>query len=706
MSEEPLFINRELSWLNFNRRVLEEALDETNPALERVKFLAICSTNLDEFFEVRVAGVMERVDAGLPSEVPEVGLTPKEELDAIRKDAGRFNEEMHRAWTQTLIPALEKAGIRFPSIRTLAPEQQQWLREYFQREVFPVLTPLAVDPAHPFPSLLNKSLNLAAVLQDPRKPQVKRMAVVQVPRVLSRLVRLPEATGQNAFVLMADLVREHLDLLFPGFQVLHATAFRVTRDGNLDVDEAESENLLVTIERELRKRRRGEPVRLEIAREAHPEVIERFLDAFGLEPDDVYFCDGPVNLGRLMELYRTVDNPALKDPPYAPRKLATWGSPEAMFAALREGDLLLHHPYDSFHTVEEFVRYAAADPRVLALKMTIYRAGEDSSIVADLIRAAENRKQVTVVVELKARFDEEANIRWARRMEQAGVHVVYGIVGLKTHAKVCLVIRREEDGIRRYCHLGTGNYNAASARVYTDFALMTAQDALCQDVADLFNMITGYAQVPVMRRLVAAPFAFRSRLTQWIEREIKNAQAGRKAAILAKMNGLADPQTVRLLYRASQAGVRVRLCVRGICTLRPGVPGLSENIQVVSIVDRFLEHSRIFFFENGGEGEVWLASADWMVRNLDYRVEAVFPVLDPALKKRVIQDILQVTFEDNVKAREILPDGGFRRVARAPEAAPVRSQAVFLEQAQKARHAHEQEEQKKLGRRRRTAPSG
>ena len=684
--DKSLFINRELSWLNFNRRVLEEAMDETNPVLERVKFLAIASTNLDEFFEVRVAGTMERVHAGLPSDFID-GLSPREELEAVRREAHAFHADLHRCWLDHVLPALAKAGIQVQPIAALNQDQRAWLRGFFHREVYPVLTPLAVDPAHPFPSLLNKSLNLAVVLHDAHRPNQRRVAVVQVPRVLSRLVRLPDPGPAVVFVLMADLVKEHLDALFPGYQVLQVSAFRVTRDANLEVDEAESEDLLVAIERELRKRRRGEPVRLEISRDAPLDVLERFLDAFQLEPDDVYACDGPVNLGRMMEMFRTLDAPALKEPIFVPRKPVHWQTPDEMFAALREKDFLLHHPYESFATVEDFIHFSAIDPRVLAIKMTIYRTGEDSTILADLIRAAENRKQVTVVVEIKARFDEEANIRWAKRMELAGVHVVYGIVGLKTHAKAAMAIRREEEGLRRYCHLGTGNYNSVTSRVYTDLGLLTARDALCQDVADLFNMITGYAQGQQMRHLVVAPFAFRTKLLGWIDREAKNAAAGKKARILAKMNGLADPAVIRALYKASQAGVQIRLCVRGTCCLRPGVPGLSDNIRVISIVDRFLEHSRIYYFENENTPEVYIGSGDWMMRNLDFRVEAICPIEDPQIKRRVVDEILMTSLEDDVKAREILPDGGFRRVVRDPARKPVRSQAVFLELAMQRKEA-------------------
>ena len=698
--DQSLFVNRELSWLGFNRRVLEEAEDETNPVLERIKFLAIASTNLDEFFEVRVAGTKERADAGLPSEGPG-SMGAREELELVRKEAALFTAAMHRCWREKLLPALANSGIQvLTSLKNLEPATQNTLREHFRKEVYPVLTPLAVDPAHPFPALLNKSLNLAVLLQDPIRAQARKIAVVQVPRVLPRFVRVADPKG-HVFVNMSDLVREHLDALFPGFQVLHACPFRVTRDANIDVDEAEGENLLVSIELGLRKRRRGEPVRLEIGTDAHPEVLERFLEAFGLDPEDVYYCEGPVNLGRLMEIYRTLDLPALKDPLFVPRKATIWQVADAMFADIREGDILLHHPYDSFSTVEDFVRLAASDPKVLAIKQTIYRTSEDSTLVADLIRAAENRKQVTVVVELKARFDEEANIRQARRMEQAGIHVVYGIVGLKTHAKLVLVVRRDDDGLRHYCHLGTGNYNSNTARVYTDLGLLTAREALCKDTADLFNMITGYAQAPVMRHLVAAPFSFRSKLLGWIARETQNAQAGKPARIQAKMNGLSDPEVILALYKASQAGVKIELVVRSICCLKPGVPGLSENIRVVSIVDRFLEHSRIYCFENGGQPEVYLASADWMQRNLDYRVEAIFGVEDAALKKRITEEILATHLRDNVKAREILPDGGFRRIEVTDPAAPrLRSQLHFVALSA-AKPAREQQPPQKGARRRR-----
>ncbi len=682
-SQDP-FLNRELSWLQFNRRVLEEAMDPTNPVLERVKFLAITSTNLDEFFEVRVAGTMELVEAGLPGENPG-SLTPREELALVRQEAARFYRDMHRCWRDQLVPELGRHGIAILESAQMTDRQRAWCLDYFRREVLPVLTPLAVDPAHPFPSLLNKSLNVAVLLGDKRRgAQVHRIAVVQVPRVLARFVRLPDEGTQHLYVLMADLIRAHIAMLFPGLDVLHVCSFRVTRDGNLDLDEEESEDLLAAVEKELVKRRRGEPVRLEV-RTPHPELLARFLEAFSLEPEDVYVCEGPVNLGRLMELYRTEDGAGLKDPLFVPIRTTDWATADAMFAQIRSGDLLLHHPYESFATVEEFVRHAARDPRVLAIKQTIYRAGEDSPIVEELILAAQNRKQVTVVVELQARFDEEANIRWAKRLERAGVHVVYGIVGLKTHAKAMLVVRREEDGLRRYCHVGTGNYNPATARIYTDLGLLTAREDLCQDVADLFNMITGYARVPSLAQLVVAPFELRTRLLGWIERESAHARAGKPARILAKMNALQDEGVIRALYAASAAGVTIDLVIRGICCLRPGVPGLSERITVVSIVDRFLEHSRIFYFENDGQPEVWIASADWMKRNLDRRIESAIPILDPALRRRVVEQVLGYSLRDNVKSRRLLPDGTHERVRPAAGEPEFRSQIASIELARRDR---------------------
>ena len=680
LDRTTLFVNREQSWLAFNRRVLEEAQDPTNPLLERVKFLAIASTNLDEFFEIRVAGVMELVDAGLQGENPD-GIKPQDELERVRADARAFTTAMQRTWREMLLPELTKAGIEFREVRQLGASHLKWLEGYFQKQVYPILTPLAIDPAHPFPVLLNKSLNLVVLLLDPRQPRrTYRMAVVQVPRTLPRILRLPELDGQRGYVFTADVVQANLRELFPGLEVVHASTFRVTRDSNLEVDEVQGTDLMSSIEKELVKRRRGEPVRLEIDHGAHPDVIDRFQKAFGLESDDIYFCDGPVNMGRILELHSMVEQADLKDAPAAPRRQWSWNGADEMFADLREGDILLHHPYESFATVEDFVRFAARDPKVLAIKQTIYRAGSKNVMVEALIEAAQQKKQVTAIVELKARFDEEANILWARRMEQAGVHVVYGIVGMKTHAKCTLVVRREDDGsLRRYCHVGTGNYNPATARLYTDIGILTGRADFGEEVAETFNMITGYTRVPQMEHLMVAPFTLRDKLLQLIKTEIDNKKAGRPAGIRAKLNNLADPQVITALYEASRAGVRVQLCVRSVCCLRPGVPGMSENITVVAIVDRYLEHSRVYYFENGGNPQVYLSSADWMVRNLDRRVEVAAPILDPELKKRVVDEVLGMALADNVKARRVLPTGLSERIVRADGEPAVRSQNLLLE---------------------------
>jgi polyphosphate kinase len=678
-----LFGNREMSWLAFNRRVMSEAGNDQVPLLERLKFLAIASQNLDEFFEVRVAGVMELVDANLQGENPD-GLKPQEELERVREQARNFLEDLHRTWNEAIMPSLAKAGIEIRKTHQLTQSQRDWVDGHFQREIYPVLTPLAVDPSHPFPVLLNKSLNLAVLLLDPRQSRkMHRIAVVQVPRVLPRIARLPAADGKRVCVFTADIVQSRLKDLFPGLEVLHSCSFRVTRDSNIDVDEVQTTDLMSSIERELVKRRRGEPVRLEIDRGAHPEIVDRFVRAFGIEHEDVYYCDGPVNLGRVMELYQNTENPELRDPPVQPVKTVSWTNADEMFADLRDADILLHHPYESFSTVEDFVVFAARDPKVLAIKQTVYRAGNKSPMMDALIEAAQQRKQITVVVELKARFDEEANIQWARRMEKAGVHVVYGIVGMKTHAKTTLVVRREDDGIKRYCHIGTGNYNPTTARLYTDVGMLTARADVGEEVAETFNMITGYARVPPMEHLLVAPFTMRDRVLALIQKEIDNKKAGKPAGIRAKLNNLADPQVVLALYEASRAGVEVRLCVRSVCILRPGVPGLSDNISVTAIIDRFLEHSRIYCFENAGQPLVFLSSADWMVRNLDRRVEVAVQVNDPQIKKRLMDEVLGLSLQDNVKSHRILADGRSERIVRGANDVAVRSQQTLLELAQK-----------------------
>ncbi|MCL4686596.1 polyphosphate kinase 1 [Myxococcota bacterium] len=663
MSEEPRsrpewFINRELSWLAFNRRVLEEAQDPRNPLLERVKFLAIFDSNLVEFYEVRVAGLRQQAEAGIATRGPD-GMTAADQLDVIEPAVRELVAEFYTCWNEALRPALEKEGIVVTKPEQLGAEQQRWLREHFQREIFPVLTPIAVDPAHPFPFVGSGNLNIAALLDadDPEEPS--RLAVVQVPRVLPRVFRVPTEGRGRTYVFLADTIRWQLPELFAGATILDHTAFRVVRNSNLYVDEEEVENLLTAIEQELRKRRRGDPVRLELRAPVGERLRQELLEVFELEAGDVHDCEGPVNLSRLMQLVELEKEERLLAPPFISPTHVALRDPAKLFPSIRSGDLLLHHPFDSFDSVVEFIEQAAEDPRVLAIKQTLYRTSEDSSIARALLAAAERGKHVTAVVELKARFDEEKNIRWARRMEEAGVQIVYGLVGLKTHCKLLLVVRREEDGIRRYAHIGTGNYNPATARQYTDFGLFTADPEVTAEVASVFNLLTSLSSRERWNHLLVAPFTLRSGLLERIRREAAHARAGRPASIFGKLNAIQDQEVILALYDASRAGVEIDLIVRGICCLRPGVPGLSENIRVRSIVDRFLEHTRVVRFENDGQPELWIGSADWMPRNLSGRVEVLCRVRAPAVIQR-LEEVLDVYRRDDVKARELMPDGQYR----------------------------------------------
>ncbi len=677
LSGPATYLNRELAWLAFNRRVLEEALDESNPLLERVKFLSIVSSNLDEFFEVRVAGLNRQVEAGVEEPSPD-GLAPRRALEEIAGPIRDLVASQYHAWREKIRPALEVAGIRILYYADLSESQRAWVSRYFDDVAGAVLTPLAIDTAHPFPQLLSKSLNLAVTLRAAgKKGSASRFAIVQVPRVLPRLVRLPSDTPHE-YALQSELVRAHLDRLFPGFQVLGGYPFRVTRNADVEIAEDEASDLLQAIEAKLRRRRRAEPVRLEVTSEAPPDVVERLLAKFGLGRGSLDVVDGPLNLGRLSELLGQEDRPDLRWPAMHPALPPETSSSDEVFARLRQGDLLLHHPYDSFEPVIDFLQAAAEDPAVLAIKMTLYRTSGDSPVVRALMEAAEAGKQVTVLVELKARFDEENNIRWARALEEVGVHVVYGLVGLKTHCKVALVVRKEETSVRRYAHIGTGNYNSTTARLYTDLGLLTANEEIGRDVADLFNLLTGFSQPGPLRKLLIAPFDLHEGILQRIRRETTNARAGKPARIVAKMNALVDPKVIDAIYEASCAGVRVDLIVRGICCLRPGIPGLSENVSVRSIVDRFLEHSRIFVFENGGDREVWFGSSDWMPRNFFGRIESVCPVLDPTLRARIVDEILGLALKDDQRARILQPDGTWVRL-RPPEGSPgVRSQFELI----------------------------
>jgi len=683
LNDPSLYINRELSWLQFNHRVLEEALQSAPPLLERLKFLAIFSSNLDEFFMVRVAGLKRQVRSRTIQRGPD-GLSAEEQLRAVAAECHAMVREQYRCLKDEVLPGLAEHGIHLKRMNDLTPEQAKWMQGYFHRQVFPVLTPLALDPAHPFPQLRNRSLNLVVTLRKARRPRGETgaqpiyFAVVQVPGGIPRLVHLPGPGVQ--FVLLEDLICHHIGELFQGLTVGGCHPFRITRDSDLSIDEEEVEDLLESIEQEVRRREWGEAVRLEVGANCGPVALEQLLDSLQATEQDVYRVEGPLSLADFMALYRLPDFDGLKDAPFAAPVTKRLQGKKDLFAAIRERDVLLHHPFESFDTVVEFVQQAANDPNVLAIKQTLYRTSGDSPIIAALARAAQNGKQVTALVELKARFDEENNISWARALERAGVHVVYGLVGLKTHCKVLLVVRREpgEERLRRYVHLGTGNYHPSTARLYTDLGLLTSALPFAQDVSRLFNVLTGYSEFPEWRKLAVAPLGLRERILELIEAEIAHARAGREARIIVQINSLVDPEVIRALYRASQAGVKADLIVRGICCLRAKVPGVSDHIRVISIVGRFLEHSRIFYFRNGGDPCVYLSSGDWMPRNLSRRVETMFPIEDRELKQRVVEGILMVRLKDNVNARELQADGSYARVTRKPGQARVDSQAFFL----------------------------
>jgi polyphosphate kinase len=673
-SDPALYSNRELSWLEFNQRVLEEAQDPANPLLERVKFLCIVSSNLDEFFEIRVAGLRQQRESKVSASGPD-GMGPNEQLVAISHRVRKMVDDQYRLWDETLVPGLEQQHIFFLSYDELSDDEKAYYTDYFEKSVYPVLTPLAVDPVHPFPQLLNKSLNVAVELEGTELST--NLAVVQVPRILPRL--LPYKAGERGiyrYIFIGNLIQAHVGSLFHGMKLRGAYQFRVTRNSDLYLDEEEAENMLKTIEIELRKRNRGAAVRLEVQKECPSHVSDQLLQTFGLDCDDLYAVDGPINFSRLMPVIAGVDRPDLKYKPFVPVTVTGSGDTDDIFTQVRRKPILLHHPYDSFQTVLDFIEQAAEDPSVLAIKQTLYRTSGDSPIIASLAQAAESGKQVTVVIELKARFDEAANIKWAHTLQEAGVHVVYGIVGLKTHAKLALVVRKEEDGIRRYLHLGTGNYHPSTARLYTDLSLLTCDPVITNDCAELFNWLTGVSVFPDLVKMRAAPKQLHEFVLDMIERETDHAKAGKRAGIFAKLNSLVDTEVVEALYQASQSGVQIRLLVRGICCLRAHVPGVSDNVSLRSIVGRFLEHSRIYRFENAGRPEVYLSSADWMPRNFFRRVESCFPIED-ADHRAHIDDIISLYWADNVKARE--QNSEVTYIKRKPDGQIVDSQAVFLE---------------------------
>ena len=691
LNDARWFINRELSWLAFNERVLEEANDPQVPALERLKFLAITSSNLDEFFMIRVAGLKSQASGHVEESGPDA-MSPGEQLAAISARCHEMVGRCYRALLGDVLPNLDRVGVRLQATSQLSPEGDHFVADYFAREVFPVLTPIALDPGHPFPHLRNKSLNLAVRFAPPAPGARLRYGVVPVPSVLPRLVEVPQQ-GKKCYVLLEDVIGRYVSQLFPGMPIEGCWAFRVTRNWDLSIDEEEAEDLLVTIEREVRRRDRGSAVRLEISASAEQHLSEYLVRALKLGPSDVYRIDGPLNIPDLLPLLGRIDSKELHDEPFLPVIPQAVGDGERdFFRLIRERDVLLHHPYESFDPVVSFVEAAADDPAVLAIKQTLYRTGKDSPIVRALQRAAENGKQVTALVELKARMDEEANILWARALEQSGVHVVYGLIGYKTHCKVSLVVRREAGGLKRYVHLGTGNYNPTTAKYYSDLSLFTAREEFGFDATALFNLLTGYSKPLQWKKFRVAPLGLKAGVLELIERETAVALATGRGRIIAKMNSLADSDVIKALYRASQAGVQIDLLIRGICCLRPGVPGISERIRVVSIVDRFLEHTRIWFFEAGGKREVFLASADWMPRNFIRRVEIAFPVEDVSLRDRIIDEILGTALADNVKARVLRSDGVYERVqpgTGGTGTAPLRSQERYMALARRANLAAE-----------------
>ena len=672
--ERPdLYFNRELSWIEFNRRVFEEAQDARHPLLERVKFISIFDTNLDEFIMVRLAGLEDQLAAHVSAVSPD-GRTAAQTWDAVRETLAPLVQEVRQYWRTEMIPLLAAQHIYILDYEQLDARQRASLRAYYEREVFPVLTPLAVDPGHPFPHISSRSLNLAVALSE------DRFARVKVPPSLPRLVPVPivEGTpGAVAFTWLEQVMRAHLNTLFPGFDVWESYAFRVLRDADIEIREDESDDLLESIEKGLRERRFGAVVDLAVNPSMPQRIRELLIENLEITEHDLTVIDGPLGLGDVMELYR-LDRPDLKDPPFTPRKPPALRKTHDLFAAIQEHDLLMHHPYDTFDSTVEFISAAAHDPNVLAIKQTLYRVGTNSPVVAALLEAVELGKQVAVLVELKARFDEENNIEWANALLQAGVHVVYGLKDLKTHAKVALVVRREAEGLRRYVHLGTGNYNATTARIYEDLSLLTCRPDLGADVSLLFNSLTGYSRGNEYQRLLVAPQYLRKGVLERIQREIDAHLEHGNGYLAFKINALVDPQIIRALYRASQAGLRIDLLVRGICCLRPGLPGISETIRVRSIVGRFLEHSRIFYFANGGQEEIYLGSADMMPRNLDGRVETLFPIEDPVLREAIIERVLQPELSDTVNARELQPDGTYRRVEPKPGEPPFDCQAWFI----------------------------
>ena len=680
MTQNERFTNRELSWLAFNKRVLSEAKDNHLPLMERLKFLSITASNLDEFFMVRVASLKDQVNAGYTKK-DIAGMTSKEQIDAILKETHKFTTAQYNTYNRSFLPSLKKNGLKIVTeFEKLTEEQADYVDNYFQKEVFPVLTPMAVDSSRPFPLIRNRSLNIGALLMDKKKKGTIDFATVQVPSVLPRVVTIP-TDGDNCttVILLEQIIEKNIQKLFLNYRVLCQAPFRVMRNADLSIDEDEAADLLIEIEKQLKKRQWGEAIRLEVEDNIDKRLLKTLRKEFNLSEDAIFKINGPLDLTFLMKVYDIEGFDHLKEPKYIPQQPKMLDASRDLFEQIREHDILLHHPYETFDPVVNFVKKAASDPNVLAIKQTLYRVSSHSPIIASLAQAAENGKQVSVLVELKARFDEENNIVWAKKLEKAGCHVIYGLVGLKTHSKITLVVRKEEDEIRRYVHLGTGNYNDSTAKLYTDMGMFTSKTRYGEDATAVFNMLSGYSEPLVWNKLSLAPLWLRGKFLSLIEREKEHAKNGRPARIIAKMNSLCDPGIIEALYDASEAGVEIDLIVRGICCLRAGIKGLSEHIRVRSIVGTFLEHSRIFYFENNGNAEYYMGSADWMPRNLDKRVEILFPVEDPILQEEIYH-ILHIQLSDTKKAHLLMPDGHYVKVYQRGKT-PLNSQLYFCEEA-------------------------
>lgn len=675
------FENRELSWLKFNGRVLNEARDKTLPLLERLKFVSITSSNLDEFIMVRVASLKDMVHAKYKKK-DIAGMTAADQLEAINRDTRNLVELQYSTYNRSLVPQLRSNGIVIvDEFETLTAEQGEYVDRYFQENVYPVLTPMAVDASRPFPLIRNKSLNIAALLEDKENPENTEFATVQVPSVLPRYIRIPSASEaeKDTFILLEQVIEKNIGSLFLNYNVICAYPYRIMRNADFNIDEDEAEDLLKEIESKLKQRQWGEVIRLEVEEKVNKKLLKILKESFHIASEDIFKIPGPIDLTFLMKMYGLEGYDHLRNVPYKPQPVPEIPEGSDIFAQIRKGDILMHHPYQTFDPVVNFIRQASVDPDVLAIKQTLYRVSGNSPIIASLAQAAENGKQVTVLVELKARFDEEHNIVWARKLEKAGCHVIYGLVGLKTHSKIALVVRREEDGIRRYVHLGTGNYNDSTAKLYTDTGMFTCAESYGEDATAVFNMLSGYSEPKSWNRLLVAPIWLRKKFLRLIQRETEHARDGKEAHIIAKMNSLCDKEIILALYEASAVGVKIDLIIRGICCLRTGIPGVSENITVHSIVGNFLEHSRIFYFRNDGFEEYYMGSADWMPRNLDRRVEITFPVEDEALQKKV-RHILDVQLADNIKAHIMQPDGNYEKIDKRGKVL-VGSQAQFCEEA-------------------------